>query len=412
MRPTARHSALVHFFWPLLATVGCGLGATPDLGQPPQASESPSPLAPGMPGTTGGQADGGTPRSPGGPGSTVTHGWGLQQTPAGLPLVPNNGGQVIAAPQLVLISYPGDANRSGLAADVRWLANSDYLPTVGAEYGIGNGSLRADVQLTDAPPPADAIPAYLQSHLSDGSLPTSDPSNIYILVIPQGAPNLATYCSGAAGFHGYFDALDGTQPTYVVIPDCGNDLQRLEVILSHEVVEVASDPHVDTYQMQDPGSPWTYLGGEIGDLCESNSTNVHDPSRTFAAALMWSNAAAASGQVPCVPWPDDQTYVSVLATPSTTQRVAAGSTVTFTLTGWSSQPTGTFALTVQDDPIADVRTQPQLNESRVSPGGQVTVTLQVPVSARAGQSGATWIIAHDPDTGADVGSAVVALQVE
>ena len=73
---------------------------------------------------------------------------------------------------------------------------------------------------------------------------------------------------------------------------------------SHEITEASTDPHPDfapAYVIIDSHSPWTSLGGENADLCETVGGTTE---AGWALTRAWSNANAKKGEQPCVPVPE------------------------------------------------------------------------------------------------------------
>jgi hypothetical protein len=328
---------------------------------------------------------------------------------ATFPIIPNHGGGVLATPQVVLVTFDGDPNQSTLENDATWVAAGGYLATVGAEYGVGNGTVTL-IRSSATPPMPQDVETFLQSGLANGTLPVYARSNIYVLAIPNSAAGTATFCAHDLGYHSYFVNTDGTQPLYAVIPDCGNDLIQTEVTLAHEVVEASTDPQMETYQIQDPMNPWSLLDGEVADLCASNTTYVHDATGQFSAPLIWSNAAASAGRTPCGPWTSGNPYLSLVPAPTATQTVAAGDSAVLSLTGWASaNGAADCKMIVAGEAIGDFAVSPTLSSMAVGMGSTVSITLTVPANALPGQRGAAWIGCADPTTGQIAGSTVVAV---
>jgi hypothetical protein len=339
------------------------------------------------------------------------------------PLVPNHGRGVIAAPNLIFLTYAGDPNQAIVQQYGVWIADGGYLPLVAGEYGIGNATAQF-VTLTDSPPTSasfadNPFPAYLDSHFAtDPNLPPDAPGNIYVLVMPASWADTSIFCSSLSGFHDHYTSATGHVPLYAVIGDCAGTTQSIEVTISHEVVEASTDPLTTSWVFTNGDQPWFYLTGELADMCESNST-VYTQGQ-FSGQLIWSNAAAADGGVPCQPWPAGQTYLSIVA-PLTMATAPLGGSANLTLTGWASGPfSGSFQLFF--DPLLAVPNDggyiynfdlnPSITNQDLMPGGSATLTLSVPSTAAVGQSGAVWVIAQDTATGLYYGSAVVGVTAQ
>jgi hypothetical protein len=91
----------------------------------------------------------------------------------------------------------------------------------------------------------------------------------------------------------------------------------------------------------DPSNAWTYIYGEVGDLCVGTST-YYDPTGLFAAQRIWSNTAAEGNGSPCIPLPSDNRVFVSESPPSPNGNqlipVNPGSSVTLTVDGWSTAP--------------------------------------------------------------------------
>ena len=335
------------------------------------------------------------------------------------PQVPNQMGGVISHPNLVIMTYDTDPDQAALENWGVWIADGGYLPTTVGQYGVGNGTVQF-VHLSDTPPgSSDAqVQQYLQTHFdSDATMPTYASRNLYELFFPSDWAGTAAFCQSQGGYHTYFyDASSGNEPIYAVVANCRNDLQGdTEVSGSHEVVEAATDPYVSGWTFDNTPNAWAYIGGELGDLCESNSHYYLSPDGTEGGQYIWSNSAALAGQVPCQPWPDGVLYVDVLAS-SALVPALPGTTVDIPLTGWASAPIESWALVAEDAFFGvDFQTSPGLSQASITPGGQVMAELNVPQAlsgepALGGKVGAAWIFSAVSDT-AYYGSAVVGVTV-
>jgi hypothetical protein len=209
-------------------------------------------------------------------------------------------------------------------------------------------------------------------------------------------------CQAFAGFH---DEASNSmfKFAYLAVPTCssqfGNlsDIQSTLISASHEFIEAATNayPHSDpAFIINDPDNPWSFVPGEIADLCVRKGWREGN----FYAQRVWSNTAAAAGSDPCLPLPRGEVYFSVSAVPDVTQRVPAGQSATFTLTGWSSAPMPAWQLGA----IAGLSTfEPQLNvtELTIGNGGTVTLTVMVPSGTPSGSFASVNITSFDTMTG-------------
>ncbi len=347
---------------------------------------------------------------------------GTQCIEANWPIMPNNGGGVIATPNLILMTYSDDTNATSLDQDGEWVADGGYLPLVAGQYGVGNGTVQL-VNLGDSttgPSPAptgtnqnpNAFPTYLQSLFTAGTIPADAPNNIYMLYLPASWADTAGFCQTYGGYHTYFQADNGDFPVYAILPNClGTQmgaLQEEEFAATHEIVEASTDPYVDSWVFSAPDAPWMYIGGEVADMCESYDGWYTSAGGTFVAPFIWSNTSAEAGQIPCQPWPAGVPYVSVLA-PATTVLALPGTTAQVPITGWASAPYPAWGLQAFDNPIgsAAFATSPTLSSSTISAGVQVEVSLQVPAGTLGGEVGAAWILCNDVTSNQNLGAAMV-----
>jgi hypothetical protein len=337
--------------------------------------------------------------------------------PSFWPLVTYEDGGVLAAPNVIVLAVSGDPNAASFGPWAAWLTDGGFLSTVGGQYGVGAGASSV-VNLPSSP----ALPVwtttadqnkfivYLQALFTASAIPANAPNNLYALELPNSWPSRAAYCMKENSFHGYF--IDGTQGkvVYLVVVDCTANLQQVEVATSHEIVEAATDPFSTSWQIQDPTEPWTYLGGEIGDMCASFSAPYTEG--PYAAQVFWSNADARDAGIPCQPWPSSKPYVTLVG-PQTMASAAPGDLATIDVTGWSTADAGSWALYVIDgDYHIDFSTTPQVSAPTIGPGQTVGVQLHVPASASSGQHGAAWVVVYDSVTGEVFGSTMVGVRVQ
>jgi hypothetical protein len=317
-------------------------------------------------------------------------------------VVPDLGGARMTHPQLVVITYADDPNRATLEANAAWLVTSAWLTTVGAEYGIGAGSILANVERTDAAPDAITgaeIEALLAAGIADHTLPTPPDGSfdevLYLLYFPRHTTitddSLGMSCVTYGGYH--YEVDNGGHPfAYAVIPSCDSfqpsltSLEFEEATVSHEVVEAAtdrlpqSDPAWEFPRSSFSFSPWLFIGPELGDLCAVRvGADASVREGGFVATRIWSNAAASSNdRDPCIPADPTVPYYAVSISPAAAVGVAAGASTTFALDAWSTAPVDDFRLYAA--PSGGTFTpEIALDLTTVNNGDHATLTVSVPV---------------------------------
>ena len=277
---------------------------------------------------------------------------------APFPQVPNNGGRILVSPQLVTVTFADYPYESSVQAFGDWIVASDWLTTVGKDYGVGAGQHVADVVLTSDLPAmmssADVEPLLIDAMTSGALLspPAPDSDFVYIVYFPSSTKTYsysgAPYCTG---WHSSFDVtVDGgsiSVPYAAISTGCDyrppgeSELQDAEQEASHEIIEAATDPFpkAPAYTITDPSNPWHYLDGEVGDLCVFK-TMVESG---FEVQRIWSNSVAASGNAdPCQPNPSGAPFYGTSTTSPSAIAIAAGQSAAITVTAWSSAPLGAW----------------------------------------------------------------------
>jgi hypothetical protein len=339
---------------------------------------------------------------------------------AALPQVPNNGGPIVASPKIVTITFAGYSEDATMKSFGDWIAGSSWLAQVGHDYGVGTGTHAAHVvlQMTAPTSPTDLdTQALIEQKIGDGTLPSAFDVDggstdagagvagdyVYVIFYPQGTtagsflagPSTCADLGGGEFIGGYhWETQSGAYHVpYAVIPTCSDasGVERasdIEASASHEIIEASTDPFPYTstaYALTDLSDPWTFTDGEVADLCEGQTLQQNG----FTVQRVWSNAAAAAGTAPCIPAPAGGFY-DVSPSPDTTQTVAAGSSVTFTLTGFSTAPLPPWSLQAFAEQGAFVPTL-QLSASTIGNGQTATLKVSVPSTA-ASQSYASVIV--------------------
>jgi hypothetical protein len=346
---------------------------------------------------------------------------GFVEAPHGaFPQVPNNGGPTLTAPKLVTITFAGYNQATTIDSFGDWVVTSDWLTTVGHDYGIGHGTHAANIVL---PGPAPAMAAdtdtqtLLEDNLMSGVLPSAPldagaldggaGQYLYLIVYPSttttgsflGGPDSCTYEGGGSFIGGYhWETQTGPYHVpYAVIPTCASGSMvegaaDLETSASHELIEAATDPFPDSHPawaIEDQTNPWIATDGELADLCEGLVTTESG----FTPQRVWSNTAAASNSEPCVPAPASTVLYDVTASPATTQLIAAGKSVAYTLTGFSTAPTMPWSLEAfagggSFTPTVD------LSATTMNNGQMATLTVGIPPGTPSQSYGSVYITSY------------------
>jgi hypothetical protein len=189
---------------------------------------------------------------------------------------------------------------TALAGSVGVFVNNEYNTHVdgGTMQTISAGSYVAGV--IDLGQSATVVAdSDIQTALQ--SITPLDPNTLYMVHFPPGTavfpPNIlpsdgiqfaVCHESGPCGFHHWF-TFNGTVVKYAAIPDYSNDCRvgtgttcftsthentytdAMTVVASHELLEAVTDPQGARLL---PPSAWTGAQGEIGDLCEGQTSAI------------------------------------------------------------------------------------------------------------------------------------------
>jgi hypothetical protein len=307
---------------------------------------------------------------------------------APLPAMPQNGGQTpLTKVNFVSVSMSDTPDDSDIQKFGDWIVKSTYWLTVGKDYGVGAGT-HQHVHLSDATPDTvidHDFAAYVDEKIASGALPQGS-QNVYGFFLSNAAT--VTDQPGAGGWH---NRSPGGHDYAVILPGCATDptdiLSEYSFVAGHELIESATDPA--------PLGGYAFFGeGEVADLCDGPS--MQDG---YLVPTIWSNSAAAKGGDPCVP-ALGLPYISVDPSPALVSIPAKqGSSVTVTLTGWSTALVGDWvlqpsvvgqagqALTATLDPKAT---------DLINNGESVQLTLTTDGSAPAGNTAIIEVTSYAP----------------
>ncbi len=230
------------------------------------------------------------------------------------------GGPVLSHPRVVAVLWGavdpavGDhlgAFYAALLASPHFTWLSEYnTPTQTISKGSFGGVVHlmpknAHKTLTDA-----QVEKELAAQIAAGKLPRPDADTVFMVHFPPGvliSSDGARSCQ-SGGFCGYHSAVKirGQRLAYSVLPDMGpgsgcdtgcgpgSALDRVTMVSSHELAEVATDPEVGLAKaLAAPLAWYNEAGGEIADLCEGQTARVKMGSATWTVQKLWSNAAKA-----------------------------------------------------------------------------------------------------------------------
>jgi hypothetical protein len=308
---------------------------------------------------------------------------------------------VLSSAQLVTITYMDMALRSKVEQFGDFVINSQWYATVGTEYGVGPATHLSKVELgTNAPgSTTDAmVVAFLKQQAMAGMIPAPSATNnqlVYLMYFPPTTKiddgTGAILCQGGyAGYHSN-DTLNGVPFVYAILPDCNGNLDDLTSTVAHELIESATDPSDGWYLDVPKTNHWLGANGdEVGDLCQDDA-NVSESG--WALQRSWSNAAALAGASPCVPIPDGEIFADITPTPTDVVTLPAGSSTTFTITGWTTGPTVDWKPAYSVGDSADFDPMAMIQMGTINNGTSLTVTLSVPAGTAAGKVGSAQIYA-------------------
>ena len=271
------------------------------------------------------------------------------------PTVVSSGGPVLRAPRLVPVWVSGadgaPSPDEGMLMEFlrQYMASETWLSQV-SEYGVGAGTVLDAVHSNGAGLPAGTFSAallrtWIQTQFERGAWGEYADDTLFVVMLDHArqvqSGNDAT-CQGIGGFHSDLRDVERHPLAYALIPDCGQGLDTLTRVISHELVEAVTDPYPNIapayYQPSTTSPPegqWAiaYTGGEVADMCEHrNDASLRPADVEFEVARSWSNRAAAAMRDPCVPTAASSVYfnaaptlpeVVMVATPVSLRAVSA-----------------------------------------------------------------------------------------
>lgn len=315
-----------------------------------------------------------------------------------MPRVLRHSGTVLSKVELVPLAYDGYDTRAidRFASDV---VTSDWYADVGEEYGVQNGSHHPTVTIGPAPASLtrDDIATQIKQQIMAGRVPRPAAANnqvLYLLYVPPSV----TPGPGLAGVRGYHQAavLNGIEFPLAVVFDDGRGPDEMGVFAARQMIDAATNPYEppnDGYYADPPRiDPWSLVAREVADLCEGGAP-IHEGD--LVLPLVYSDRAARDGKAPCRPSASEDTWNDVSADPSTMPTIARGSSLTFVLTGWSTQelPDWQLFIRVADfSQLSEADMRPQLSDTTINNSMTVDLTLHAPLNAPSGAQGGIYVL--------------------
>jgi hypothetical protein len=333
------------------------------------------------------------------------------------PQIVDVGGPVLTTPKIQPIFFANDAAMQASIEDFSAkLATSTYWTATTSEYGVGALTVLPTIVVTTAPPTTSAnLEALLTTnldgtHTAEGWPATIDPQTIYSVFTPDGIVVHDSGGDSCDAYGAYHDELAGAHQEHIVyafMPRCDYGIPKLDELtesFSHELIEAATDPYVETTPAYGDADADNYVmaytpAAEVGDYCEYLDVAYQKLVGDYTVQRTWSNAASLAGKDPCVPAPDTA-YVA--AVPMFTEQVPIDTysgakvmtrgaeipnmmTKTVDIQLISDQPTDDFTVTATD--LATLYGEPsELTLTLDKPSGHNGQVLHLDIKrVRAGQ---------------------------
>jgi hypothetical protein len=313
-----------------------------------------------------------------------------------MPLILPHAGMVLSSVGLITLTFDGYADRGAVERFGDSVLGSEWFRAVCHEYEVDGGRQLATGSLGPAPASItrDDIVTRVRTAMDGGLVPQAgDPPALYLVYVPPGVARGADL----QRIHGYHDTIDrGTdRVALAVVFDDGRGISATTTAAARALVDAATNPYLpphDGFYADPPMSdPWSLVRGEIADLCAGEEPTVD---LGWSLPRIYSNRAATAGYAPCTPADGDAVWTNVTAEPSQLRTAPRGSSVQFTLTGWSTAPTADWRLRVEATELSTLtiaQMHPLLSNDTINNNTSVTLTLQVPRGIGSGAFGGVVI---------------------
>jgi hypothetical protein len=200
------------------------------------------------------------------------------------------------------------------------------------------------------------------------------------------------------GLHGYhqMSTLDGVRFAIAVVLDDGSGLASTTSTAAGQLINAATnpyDPPMDGYYTDPPMTdPWSLVHGEVADLCDGEDPVLEGG---FTVPRVYSSIAATAGVFPCKPVMANDAWTDVSPDSTKMQVIPRGGSVTFKLTGWSTQelPDWTLRTQVADfSGLTEAEMRPELSDDMINNSTSVLLTLHAPPTAESGAACGVYVL--------------------
>jgi hypothetical protein len=384
-------------------------------------------------------ADGGTPGATGAP-----DGFKPAFTPS-MPRMVNTGGPILSHPDIVTVTFANDPNAALFESIGDAIGATDYWRQITSEYGVGPATGGKHVRVPNGfgTMSTDDLANVIAREAADprSGWPAPTPQTLYVLYPPPSSTVISQgedACDIEGGEH-LTAAVNGKPVPYAIVLQCGDPIDVVTSIVSHEMAEASVDPVATALAWSDIDPDhfaWTLMQGfqtENADMCEffpEASYTLQEASLNVVVQRQWSSASGAAGHNPCVPAPPEPyfnvTPISTLddvlvnlnpliaadlidlseGTQKQTKgvRLSASNDATIELGLYSDAPTDAWQIEAYEmDPLTSLST-----EQSYMPTTQPTVTLQL--DKTSGKNGDKVTLSVHANARAPVGPALVLIK--
>jgi hypothetical protein len=270
------------------------------------------------------------------------------------PQMTDNGGAVLAHPELVTVATQGDLLAPNFFAFMDTVVDDPWLATVGAEYGVGAASSGGDYLGPSLEPDGGGavtwtqLQAYLQGVIDAGA-PAPNGQIIYVVFLPPGAKIDGTSPSAewsSFALSGQADQGDMVLALLRATPLPGeSSFDALTVHATQHIIGLSTNPWAPlgpAWFLPEGSPPWTGdpaaadedIDIRAGELCRDTRIAVAGDGGPYAFARSWSNAVALRGGDPCLPAVSSPYYN--VSYPQAWFPVDAGESFNVPVNGWST----------------------------------------------------------------------------